>query len=1335
MIASCRPNAVGAAVLRLFIATALCSVLIMPVRAQDEPDAAERIAELEATVWEQTPPSHGAVRTLGSMGPAAIPALIRMMRSHPGGDIRFLSQIALAEVGEAAVEPMRQVLRDGDPSARMAAVLGLEKVLGADVVPVLQPLLADPSGGVVARAAGALLRITGDADTYLPPLVDVLRTGAGGDRWIAAESLDWCKQAAAGAVPDLIEALDTSPPGVRARALTALRNIGTREAVAAVALEHVPELGSDDVWTRLRAAHALGGAGEAAAPALPALRERLADAQEDMLVRGYCAWAADQVDPHSRPARPRTFHVRRQAPNASDDNPGTMDAPWRTIQRAAEEMHAGDTVIIGEGTYREFVRPFRGGESYDRMVTYRAAPGEQVILKGSDVWEPAWERAQVGDTTVWAAPWERLPWDHPEQWPSPRSGPMHRAEQVFVDGRLMTHVETREGLATNTGAFYTDDTERRLYLRLPEDEPPQGRLIERSMRQQVFAPAVRGLGYIRVQGLSITHAANPESSGANWSVIGHRAALSTRRGHHWIIEDNHITWANAQGMDVGGEGWSQDLQKQPPVSNEPGFHQVRRNEVSHNGVAGIVGWGGGVTRLLLEDNVTNFNALNGNFYAYESAGVKLHGTDHVIIRRHRAHGNEAFGIWVDYLCHHTRITQCIVTDNRGAGIFVEVSSQGPNLVDSNVVIGTRDAQRGGWGDGLYSHDADDVTWANNLVLNCRGWGVRLTRCIGRTTSWGETSVNRHRVLNNIISGNERGAVNLRPEAPLSEDNLSDHNVLWGHDGAPVCGVNNSGINVDWGATEVGPRMGLTGSGSLTLPLPRWQEYGQDRASIALPADVLLGDPDTTLAPEASLEPLVTALTGLWDQDFGLDDGVGEYRPRPAAAMVAALSDDLRGATLAHQFMLSPTAGIQTWERDREPVLVAWDWEGEATITLPGLARPVHLAPTPAFVRGAAPLLLAPQQDGLVAQAMSASGGELTTVQLPAGFAAHAVASLNATVQGEELRLHPAPGAAPGAYSVLVAGAEGWGLVPVAVVEALAIEGIEAVWRDGPHCLLRVRNRLGRAVDCRVELQDGEDRRQADLALPAQGTGEVSLSLPTERGFVQARIRAALPGGATAEGEALLGTAIATRRAADDMTAGWDDLPRYSLDDFPGGFFPESLRQAVADKPGDLSARFASRWDDRALYLRVEVVDDVHCQAQPAGEAWEEDSVQLLVEHRPPEGTARRLELDVDLPAADGAGPRIFGRQGPGVEPLPPEAVAGIEADVQRAEHRTTYTVSIPWTSLGPGAPPPAGSGVGLAIVVNDDDDDGRGRHGLQWFFGIHGFRGQYHRMGTLWLAP
>ena len=39
------------------------------------------------------------------------------------------------------------------------------------------------------------------------------------------------------------------------------------------------------------------------------------------------------------------------APDGNDSNPGTESLPWRTIQKAANNMVAGDTVFIRAWTY------------------------------------------------------------------------------------------------------------------------------------------------------------------------------------------------------------------------------------------------------------------------------------------------------------------------------------------------------------------------------------------------------------------------------------------------------------------------------------------------------------------------------------------------------------------------------------------------------------------------------------------------------------------------------------------------------------------------------------------------------------------------------------------------------------------------------------------------------------------------------------------------------------------------------------------------------------------------------------------------------------------------
>lgn len=60
------------------------------------------------------------------------------------------------------------------------------------------------------------------------------------------------------------------------------------------------------------------------------------------------------------PTSATTLYVDGQSPEASDQNPGTTEAPWKTVSRAAgaKELRPGDTVFIRSGVYRENVVSF-----------------------------------------------------------------------------------------------------------------------------------------------------------------------------------------------------------------------------------------------------------------------------------------------------------------------------------------------------------------------------------------------------------------------------------------------------------------------------------------------------------------------------------------------------------------------------------------------------------------------------------------------------------------------------------------------------------------------------------------------------------------------------------------------------------------------------------------------------------------------------------------------------------------------------------------------------------------------------------------------------------------
>jgi Right handed beta helix region len=68
---------------------------------------------------------------------------------------------------------------------------------------------------------------------------------------------------------------------------------------------------------------------------------------------------------------PSTYYVA--ATNSSDSNPGSAAAPWATLQYAANHVVAGDTVIVGAGSYAGFQLGTSGAPG--APITFHANPG------------------------------------------------------------------------------------------------------------------------------------------------------------------------------------------------------------------------------------------------------------------------------------------------------------------------------------------------------------------------------------------------------------------------------------------------------------------------------------------------------------------------------------------------------------------------------------------------------------------------------------------------------------------------------------------------------------------------------------------------------------------------------------------------------------------------------------------------------------------------------------------------------------------------------------------------------------------------------------------------
>jgi len=72
------------------------------------------------------------------------------------------------------------------------------------------------------------------------------------------------------------------------------------------------------------------------------------------------------------------------SPSGDDSAPGTQEKPWKTIQKAADTLEAGDTAYIMTGTYAERVTPRRSGRE-GKEITFAALPGHTPVIDGRTV--------------------------------------------------------------------------------------------------------------------------------------------------------------------------------------------------------------------------------------------------------------------------------------------------------------------------------------------------------------------------------------------------------------------------------------------------------------------------------------------------------------------------------------------------------------------------------------------------------------------------------------------------------------------------------------------------------------------------------------------------------------------------------------------------------------------------------------------------------------------------------------------------------------------------------------------------------------------------------------
>ncbi|MDE7327995.1 MAG: right-handed parallel beta-helix repeat-containing protein [Lachnospiraceae bacterium] len=419
----------------------------------------------------------------------------------------------------------------------------------------------------------------------------------------------------------------------------------------------------------------------------------------------------------------RTYHV---AKTGSDRHDGSEQTPFLTIGRAAQTAMPGDTVIVHKGEYREWVKPVNSGISDAIRITYRAAEGEKVVIKGSEIVQN-WEKMEEN---IWKAevsniifggfnPFaEKISGD----WlVDPREYDVHLGA-VYYNGQALFEAKNMEEVRNPKKREYSllatwenrreeidfpDHTLLTWYAEVKEESTilyanfgghdPNAGLVEINVRKACFFPERTGVNYITVRGFEIAHAATqwaPPTAeqtgmiGPNWS-----------KG--WVIEENILHDSKCSAISLGKEaGTGQNdytrTQKKPDYQyqmeavfkglskgwsrEQIGSHIVRNNTIYDCGQTGVVGHMGCIFSQIYGNEIYRI-ATRHEFWGHEIAGIKLHAAVDVQIHDNHIH-HCSLGTWLDWQAQGVRVSRNIY-DHNNRDFMIEVT-HGPYLVDNNI---------------------------------------------------------------------------------------------------------------------------------------------------------------------------------------------------------------------------------------------------------------------------------------------------------------------------------------------------------------------------------------------------------------------------------------------------------------------------------------------------------------------------------------------------------------------------------------------------------------------------------------------------------------------------
>ncbi|HMI02800.1 MAG TPA: right-handed parallel beta-helix repeat-containing protein [Pedobacter sp.] len=416
------------------------------------------------------------------------------------------------------------------------------------------------------------------------------------------------------------------------------------------------------------------------------------------------------------------------AKTGKDSNEGTATAPLLTIGKAETMAQPGDRIVVHKGIYRETIVLHSGGTSDAGRIVYVAAPGDEVIIKGS---ESIKEWKKNGNT--WRAEIDNsffTDFNPFTELVNKDSSSMHLGE-VYLENEPLKEKKSLDEVGNLENSWYTvQGNGKTIIIANFGQNNPNLKLAEINVRQSAFSAEKPGVNYISIDGFSIAHIASPPAF-VNGAQAG---AISTNGGTHWSVQNCILRDCKSVAISIGqtGHAYPGASPNKPQYSdlsqdmNTVGHHLIKHNHIFRCGQAGVFGLLHG-TRSEITDNLIEDINGEGDYPVSESGGIRLVLAVDVLISHNlirRVHGESGYGLFLGPLFQGARISRNVIADTRKSCIYL-YNSHGPALIDNNILSGPGISTR----EGVKMISAEANVFVQNLFYNC---GFTNNRAPGRS---------------------------------------------------------------------------------------------------------------------------------------------------------------------------------------------------------------------------------------------------------------------------------------------------------------------------------------------------------------------------------------------------------------------------------------------------------------------------------------------------------------------------------------------------------------------------------------------------------------------------